>query len=46
MVEKQVYPEDSKAPREFIRIYGAVKFLSGTAVTECLDRKKYFFFYL
>jgi hypothetical protein len=44
--EKRVYTEDSKAPREFIRIYGAIKFLAGIAVPECLDRKKYFFFYL
>jgi hypothetical protein len=44
--EKGVYAEDSKAPREFIRIYGAVKFLAGIGVPECLDRKKYFFFYL
>ena len=44
--EKGVYAEDPSAPPEFIRIYGAVKFLAGAALPECLDRKKYFFFYL
>jgi hypothetical protein len=44
--EKGVYAEDPLAPHEFIRIYGAVKFLAGTALPICLDRKKYFFFYL